>query len=590
MGQHHLTYNRSEQAPTATATDIVNGDAITLTVDGAKTNAGTDYTATVTGITGDKAANYKLPTNVTTTFEIKNASQTAPTVTGVNETVENKADGKITGVNSTMEYRKDGESTYTAIPGTEVTGLAAGTYYVRYAEKDNYDASPDTTVEIGTGIKLTVTIPAEQTGYTLTADTTEVNYGGSVTLTYSLAEGYTEGEGFAVTATNCTVTKNDDGTYKLSNITDDVVVSVAGVSDTSYPTAEIRVENNVWKEFLNNIMFGTIFRETKTVTITAADIGSGVQTIQYFLSSQALNLEQMEDIDSWAIYEAPFNIDPNNKYVIYVKVQDIAGNVTYISSDGIVVETWTANSTDEGNEDDEDNDNSVTITISGDEKTIKAKAAVSGKTATVLAPSTTQLNRIIAKTVKTGTVEIDLSSLDKDISKVNLPIKTLEAIVKAAEELGNDNEAMKVILPNVLTAEFDDNALRAIIDQVKCDQVSLVVEKTGTKRLNNKQKAAIEDLDVYGGYEAYLYCPKANKRISDFKGGVATLSVPFTVPTGKSAENFSVWYVSDSGKLEQLSTWYSSKKVNWDVSHFSDFIITYNANTVVKENPNTGAF
>ena len=58
----------------------------------------------------------------------------------------------------------------------------------------------------------------------------------------------------------------------------------------------------------------------------------------------------------------------------------------------------------------------------------------------------------------------------------------------------------------------------------------------------------------------------------------------------KSAENFSVWYVSDSGKLEQLSTWYSGKKVNWDVSHFSDFIIAYNANTVVKENPNTGAF
>lgn len=238
----------------------------------------------------------------------------------------------------------------------------------------------------------------------------------------------------------------------------------------------------------------------------------------------------------------------------------------------------------------DEEDDRVSITIAGDEKSIKAKATVSGKTATVLAPSAAQLNKIIAKTVETGTVEIDLSSLDKDISKVNLPIKTLKAIVKAAEELGNDTEAMKVLLPNGLAAEFDDKALRAIIDQVKCDQVSLVVEKTGTKRLNSKQKAALSELDVYGGYEAYLYCPKANKRISDFKGGIATLSVPFTVPTGKSAENFSVWYVSDSGKLEQLSTWYSGKKVNWDVSHFSDFIIAYNTNTVVKENPNTGAF
>ncbi len=36
-------------------------------------------------------------------------------------------------------------------------------------------------------------------------------------------------------------------------------------------------------------------------------------------------------------YSGSFNIEPNNMYVIYAKITDHAGNITYISSDGIIV-------------------------------------------------------------------------------------------------------------------------------------------------------------------------------------------------------------------------------------------------------------
>ena len=62
-----LTYNGSEQAPTATATGTVNSDAITVTVSGGQTDAGTGLTATASGLTGTKAGNYKLPTTAPTT-------------------------------------------------------------------------------------------------------------------------------------------------------------------------------------------------------------------------------------------------------------------------------------------------------------------------------------------------------------------------------------------------------------------------------------------------------------------------------------------------------------------------------------------
>ena len=73
--------------------------------------------------------------------------------------------------------------------------------------------------------------------------------------------------------------------------------------------------------------------------------------------------------------------------------------------------------------------------------------------------------------------------------------------------------------------------------------------------------------------EVYLFCVKDNKRISDFEGGVATLSVLFKVPNGLDANKFSVWYVADDGKTEKLTTWYENGHLVWAVDHFSDFII-----------------
>lgn len=77
-----LTFNGTVQAPMATAPGMLNGDAVSITVSGAQTDVGTDYTATASGLTGDKADNYKLPDAKTTIFSIdKAAAQTLENVT-----------------------------------------------------------------------------------------------------------------------------------------------------------------------------------------------------------------------------------------------------------------------------------------------------------------------------------------------------------------------------------------------------------------------------------------------------------------------------------------------------------------------------
>lgn len=62
-------YDGSSHTLTATATGMVNGDEIGVTVTGAQTNAG-NHTATASALTGDKAGNYKLPIANTQSYTV----------------------------------------------------------------------------------------------------------------------------------------------------------------------------------------------------------------------------------------------------------------------------------------------------------------------------------------------------------------------------------------------------------------------------------------------------------------------------------------------------------------------------------------
>ncbi|MBD3921786.1 FIVAR domain-containing protein [Paenibacillus sp. PR3] len=79
-------------------------------------------------------------------------NQPAPTTpAGVAPTVLGGNDGKLVGVTTAMEYRKAGKEAYTAITGTEVTGLSAGAYGVRYMATSSLNASSDKEVVIPEG-------------------------------------------------------------------------------------------------------------------------------------------------------------------------------------------------------------------------------------------------------------------------------------------------------------------------------------------------------------------------------------------------------------------------------------------------------
>ena len=142
------TYNGSEHTAT------VNGyDPATMDISGNTATDAGDYTVRVTSKTGKWADGSTEA--VTAAWSIGKAAQEAPIgLNGVAPTTEGGSDGKITGVTDKMEYRAATGSNYMACPDGEITGLSAGTYFVRYAEDPNHFASSDAEVTVGEGASL----------------------------------------------------------------------------------------------------------------------------------------------------------------------------------------------------------------------------------------------------------------------------------------------------------------------------------------------------------------------------------------------------------------------------------------------------
>lgn len=227
-----FTYDGEEHCPQAKLHNAIEGDDVSAYVDGAKVKAGT-YAAKITELTGDDAGNYKLPAEgLTCEFSIKKAPQGAPKVQATAETVSGKSDGKITGVDAKMEWRAKDSGEYQSVPEgvTEITDCAVGTYEVRYRADSDHDVSSATEVAVNAGGNLVVTLPAEQVGYTITANPDKLDWHGSTTLTVSIESGYfTDNDSYAVKVNNAVVAPDARGEFTVQNAESDLVVTVEGV-------------------------------------------------------------------------------------------------------------------------------------------------------------------------------------------------------------------------------------------------------------------------------------------------------------------------------------------------------------------------
>lgn len=110
--------------------------------------------------------------------------------------------------------------------------------------------------------------------------------------------------------------------------------------DTIAPTGSITVENiGMWNELLKGISFSKWSKDTHKVTIEAGDSISDVRDVYYYKSARKTVMTEAElnNVIDWT-RGTEFSLNKDEQCVIYVKIVDMAGNVKYICSEGIVID------------------------------------------------------------------------------------------------------------------------------------------------------------------------------------------------------------------------------------------------------------
>ena len=539
-----IPYDGKPHVPTATVTNTVGDDKCNVTVSGEQTAVGT-YTATATELSD---SNYKLPVQNTVTFEIVKAHREAPTsVTATGTTYKGGTDGKLNNVDSSMEYRKDGENEWHSISGDTVEGLSTGKYYVRYKDSKNYYASSDKEVYVANGQEIKVKVPASQVGYTLSVSNTVVDYNESSTLTFALNKGYSKTEDFAVKVNGETVQLDNNNRYKIKNIQKDTNITVEGVADITAPDTEIKVSNKTWKSILNTITFGLFFKETQKAEITATDEGSGVNKYYYYVdksgSEKSLTEKQLQAVDWKEGTSVTFSEDSN--YVIYAKVTDKAGNIKYVSTDGIVIDTIAPQVSGVENNQTYTKTQTFTVTdnnldtVKVDDKVVTSYTLVPKKgtytiEVTDKSGNKTTLNNITVNWEKVKKPTVESKVYTGQTLTANISENGLYTVKENNGGIDVNEYDVQLTLKDPTNYRWEDGTVDTTV-KFNITQATPVVTKPTTKTLtyNGSEQELVNAASTNGGTVKYSL---DNKNWST------------SIPTGKDAKEYTVYYKVEGNK------------------------------------------
>ena len=539
-----IPYDGKPHVPTATVTNTVGDDKCNVTVSGEQTAVGT-YTATATELSD---SNYKLPVQNTVTFEIVKAHREAPTsVTATGTTYKGGTDGKLNNVDSSMEYRKDGENEWHSISGDTVEGLSTGKYYVRYKDSKNYYASSDKEVYVANGQEIKVKVPASQVGYTLSVSNTVVDYNESSTLTFALNKGYSKTEDFAVKVNGETVQLDNNNRYKIKNIQKDTNITVEGVADITAPDTEIKVSNKTWKSILNTITFGLFFKETQKAEITATDEGSGVNKYYYYVdksgSEKSLTEKQLQAVDWKEGTSVTFSEDSN--YVIYAKVTDKAGNIKYVSTDGIVIDTIAPQVSGVENNQTYTKTQTFTVTdnnldtVKVDDKVVTSYTLVPKKgtytiEVTDKSGNKTTLNNITVNWEKVKKPTVESKVYTGQTLTANISENGLYTVKENNGGIDVNEYDVQLTLKDPTNYRWEDGTVDTTV-KFNITQATQVVTKPTTKTLtyNGSEQELVNAASTNGGTVKYSL---DNKNWST------------SIPTGKDAKEYTVYYKVEGNK------------------------------------------
>ena len=165
-----------------------------------------------------------------------------------------------------------------------------------------------------------------------TTHTATIKYSGDANYTFAIS--YTDKAG------NANSTVDTGASVSPYDFTVDKTAPKASVSASS---AEGRTEK--WEGLVTSLNFGFWSKEKIAITSESSDATSPIASVSYYKASsknsadfsKVMTVSELNNLSTWTSFNA-FNIVPNEQAVVYIRVADMAGNITYVCTNGLIVD------------------------------------------------------------------------------------------------------------------------------------------------------------------------------------------------------------------------------------------------------------
>lgn len=112
--------------------------------------------------------------------------------------------------------------------------------------------------------------------------------------------------------------------------------------DSIAPSNRIEMnEKKIYTEFKKGITFETYFHQDVNLDVIATDATSGVSSNDYLLADKEYTKKELDDETNWISKteaEYQLKLQTEMKKIMYVRTIDVAGNKTYVNTDGFIID------------------------------------------------------------------------------------------------------------------------------------------------------------------------------------------------------------------------------------------------------------
>ena len=157
--------------------------------------------------------------------------------------------------------------------------------------------------------------------------TATISYTADANYTFDIA--YTD---MADNANNAVVTGDSVAPYNFT------VDKNAPTGTVTAKTAEGRTDK--WDSLIGKLTFGIWSGKQIDVSAETDDITSPVASVQYYKTAEttAKTVAELDNITEWKTFNS-LETKSDEQFTVYLKIVDMAGNITYISTNGLIVDS-----------------------------------------------------------------------------------------------------------------------------------------------------------------------------------------------------------------------------------------------------------